>query len=181
MYTNDIKEVMISAEELAKRVGELGRQITEDFKDKKFIAVCILKGSTVFYADLARQIDLDFEFDFLSLSSYGNSRSSSGIVRFRKDLDNDIRDKHVLLIEDIMDSGQTLSYLSEILAARKPASISICTLLDKPSRRKVSITPDYRGFEIPDEFVVGYGLDYAEKYRNLPFIGILKPSAYGAE
>ena len=175
---DDMQTVLYSAEDIATKVRELGQKITQDYQDKDTIAVCILKGSIVFFADLMREVDLPIAMDFMSISSYGNSRQSSGVVQIVKDMDNNITGKHVLIIEDIMDSGQTLSFLRELLDAREPLSLRVCCLLDKPSRRVADIQPDYCGFEIPDEFVVGYGLDYAENYRNLPYIGILKPSVY---
>ena len=142
------------------------------------MAVCILKGSTLFFADLLREIDLPLEIDFMSLSSYGSSTESTGTIFVRKDLDQDIEGKHVLIVEDIVDSGRTLAHLKSMLKDRNAASVSVITLLDKPARRQVSLTPDYSGFTIEDAFVVGYGLDYAEKYRNLPDIGILSPHVY---
>jgi len=175
---NDIARVLIETSDIQKRVAELGAQITGDYRGRDVVAVGILKGSIIFYADLTRHIDLPLTMDFMSISSYGNSRKSSGVVQIRKDLDHNIMGKHVLLIEDILDSGQTLSFLSEVLATREPASIRICTLLDKPVQRVADIQPDYRGFIIPDEFVVGYGLDHAERYRNLSYIGVLKPKVY---
>jgi hypoxanthine phosphoribosyltransferase len=142
--------------------------------------VGVLRGAVIFMADLARAIKRPVAIDFMAVSSYGLSTSSTGVVRFLKDLDEDIEGKHVLIVEDIIDSGLTLKYLYDNLKSRKPASLKICTLLNKPSRRKVDVPVDYNGFDIPDYFVVGYGLDYAEKYRNLPFVGVLKPEAYGA-
>ena len=177
----DIAKILISEDKIAQKVKELGEQITRDYAGEEFIAICILKGSVVFFADLTRQMDTFMTMDFMSISSYGNSRKSSGVVQIRKDLDHNISDEHVLVVEDIMDSGQTLAYLKELLEARGPKSIKICSLLDKPSRRVANIQPDYCGFVIPDEFVVGYGLDYAERYRNLKYIGVLKPSIYENE
>ncbi|SHM68645.1 hypoxanthine phosphoribosyltransferase [Caldanaerovirga acetigignens] len=174
----DIKEILISEEEIKKKLKELGKRITEDYRDKKdILLVGVLKGAVLFIADLIRHIDLPLQVDFMAVSSYGASTESSGVVRILKDLDENIEGKNILIVEDIIDSGLTLSYLYNMLKSRKPASIKICTLLDKPSRRKVKIKVDYLGFEIPDYFVVGYGLDYNEKYRNLPFIGILKEEA----
>ncbi len=169
----DIKKVLVSEEEIKTIVKKLGAQITEDYKDKKLLMVSVLKGSVVFMSDLMRTIDLPCEIDFMSVSSYGDKTKSSGTVRILKDLDRDIVDYDVLLVEDILDSGKTLSYLMELLYARNPASIRICTLFDKPERREVDIFADYKGISVPDEFIVGYGLDYAEKYRNLPYIGVL--------
>ena len=177
----DIAKVLISRESLRSKVKELGEQIAQDYQDKEVIAVAILKGSVVFFADLIRAIDMPVQLDFMSISSYGNSRSSSGVVQIRKDLDINISGKHVLIIEDIMDSGQTLYYLMDMLSAREPASLKVCCLLDKPERRVADIQPDYCGFVIPDEFVVGYGLDYAEKYRNLDYVGVLNSYVYESE
>lgn len=177
MY-NDLEKILITRKELALRVKELAKTLDEDYKGKNPIVVCILKGSALFFADLVREMKIPVEFDFLSISSYGNKTKSSGEVKMIKDLDNLIENRHVLLIEDIVDSGYTLTYLKKLLSSRGPASIKICTLLDKKSRREVPLEPDYCGFEIDDYFVVGYGLDYAQKYRNLPEIGILKPEVY---
>ncbi|MDN5331863.1 MAG: hypoxanthine phosphoribosyltransferase [Tepidanaerobacteraceae bacterium] len=174
----DIKEILITEEEIKNKLKELGEKITEDYRDKKdVLLVGVLKGAVLFIADLIRHINLPVQVDFMAVSSYGASTESSGVVRILKDLDENIEGKNILIVEDIIDSGLTLSYLYNILKSRKPASIKICALLDKPSRRKVNIKVDYLGFEIPDHFVVGYGLDYNEKYRNLPFIGILKDEA----
>lgn len=175
---NDIQEVLLTEEMLAAKVAELGAQITRDYADKELLAIGILKGAVIFMADLIRAIDRPVEIDFMAVSSYGDQTDSSGIVRILKDLDKSIEGKHVLIIEDIIDSGQTLSYLIKNLSDRKPASIQLCTLMNKPERRKVDLPVKYVGFEIPNEFVVGYGLDYAEKYRNLPYLGVLKRSVY---
>jgi len=176
---DDIQRILISKEEISAKVKELADRITKDYEDSdSLVVVCILKGASVFFADLIRKINRQVQIDFMSISSYGNSRSSSGVVQIRKDLDINIFGKDVLIVEDIMDSGQTLAYLTEMLSARDPSSLKICALLDKPERRVADIQPDYCGFEIPDEFVVGYGLDYAEKYRNLEYIGVLKPELY---
>jgi hypoxanthine phosphoribosyltransferase len=176
---DDIKSILLSKEEISAKVKELADRITKDYEDSdSLVVVCILKGASVFFADLIRKINRQVQIDFMSISSYGNSRSSSGVVQIRKDLDINIFGKDVLIVEDIMDSGQTLAYLCEMLSARDPSSLKICSLLDKPERRIADIQPDYCGFEIPDEFVVGYGLDYAEKYRNLEYIGVLKPELY---
>ncbi len=175
---NEIERTLLSEEEIEAKVRELGERISRDYQGKEVIAVCILKGAVVFFADLMRQIDLPLALDFMSISSYGNSRQSSGVVQIVKDMDNNITGKHVLIVEDIMDSGQTLFYLKELLMARDPLSFKVCCLLDKPSRRVAAIEPDYCGFQIPDEFVVGYGLDFAERHRNLPYVGILKPETY---
>ncbi len=175
---NDIQEVLLTEEMLAAKVAELGAQITRDYADKEILAIGILKGAVIFMADLIRAIDRPVEIDFMAVSSYGDQTDSSGVVRILKDLDKSIEGKHVLIIEDIIDSGQTLSYLIKNLSDRKPASIQLCTLMNKPERRKVDLPVKYVGFEIPNEFVVGYGLDYAEKYRNLPYLGVLKRSVY---
>ena len=177
----DIKEIWVSEEEIQQKVKELGAAISEDYKDKNLLMVSVLKGSVVFMADLMRAITIPAAIDFMAVSSYGAGTKSSGVVRIMKDLDTHIEDYDLLLVEDILDSGNTLSYLRELLSDRKPRSIRIATLLDKPSRRVADIKADYLGFVIEDQFVVGYGLDYNEKYRNLPFIGILKPSVYGGE
>ncbi len=166
--------VMISEESLMERVKELAKQITEDYAGKELKLVCILKGSIFFTTELAKRIDLPIRLDFMSVSSYGNETTSSGRVKIVKDLDESIRGEHVIVIEDIIDSGRTLSFLMEMLESRQPASLSLCTLLDKPSRRVVEVPVDYTGFEIPDEFVVGFGLDYAQKYRALPYVGVLE-------
>ena len=178
MENRDIKEVLISEEQLAAKVAELGARISKDYKGKKLIILGVLKGSVVFMTDLLRQITIPVEMDFMAVSSYGSGTKTSGVVKILKDLDRLIQGYHVLIVEDILDSGMTLSYLTELLRDRNPASIRIATLLDKPDRRKVDIKPDYVGFRIPDEFVVGYGLDYAELYRNLPYVGVLAPHVY---
>ncbi|SDF17147.1 hypoxanthine phosphoribosyltransferase [Sporolituus thermophilus] len=174
----DIQEVLLSSEQLSARIREMGRQISADYAGKEILMIGVLRGAVIFMADLARAIDVPVALDFMAVSSYGASTTSSGVVRILKDLDEDVEGKHLLIVEDIIDSGLTLNYLLDNLRSRKPASIKICTLLNKPERRKVDVQVDYNGFTIPDHFVVGYGLDYAEKYRNLPFIGILKPEAY---
>jgi hypoxanthine phosphoribosyltransferase len=174
----DIKEIMLSAEVVANRVAELGKQITSDYTGKQLTMICILKGASIFASDLFRRIELPATIDFMAISSYGNRTQSSGVVRISKDLDVSIEGKDVLIVEDIVDSGLTLSYLVDNLRSRHPASLRTCVLLDKPERREVSISVDYTGFKIPDQFVVGYGLDYAEKYRNVPYIGVLKPEVY---
>lgn len=174
----DIQEVLFSEEELNKRIVELGAQITKDYEGKSLVVIGILKGSNIFTSDLVRKINLPIKLDFMAVSSYGNATESTGVVKILKDLDKDIEGEHLLIVEDIVDSGLTLKYLKEVLLTRKPASIKICTLLDKPARRKENITPDYLGFTVPDEFIVGYGIDYAERYRNLPYIGVLKREVY---
>ncbi|WP_416197262.1 MAG: hypoxanthine phosphoribosyltransferase [Sporanaerobacter sp.] len=172
-----VKEVLVSKEDIEKRVRELGTQITEDYRGKDLMLVGILKGAAIFMADLARNIDIPLTMDFMAVSSYGNATQSSGVVRIVKDLDTSIEGKDILIVEDIIDTGLTLGYLTDNLTKRGARSVRICTLLDKPERRKVNVPVDYRGFIIPDEFVVGYGIDYAEKYRNLPYISSLKEEA----
>lgn len=180
MMNDDIEKVVFTEEQLKAKVAELGRKITEDYKDAKEEIYCvgILKGAVVFYTDLVRQIDLPVHFDFMIASSYGNGTSTSGTVKILKDLDYDIEGKHLIVIEDIIDSGTTMNYLMKYFKERKPKSVKLCSLLSKPSRRTADIHIDYCGFEIPDEFIVGYGLDYAEVYRNLPYIGVLKSGVY---
>lgn len=175
---NDILSVLLSEEELQKKVNELGAQISADYAGKRLLMVSVLKGSVIFMADLMRAVTIPAEIDFMSVSSYGSSSKTSGVVKIVKDLDINLEGYDLLIVEDILDSGLTLSYIKKILLERKPNSIRICTLLDKPERRRADIRADYFGFEVPDEFVVGYGLDYAEKYRNLPYIGVLKPEVY---
>ncbi|MBR3148780.1 MAG: hypoxanthine phosphoribosyltransferase [Eubacterium sp.] len=175
---NDINEVLVSEADLKKINARLGAQITEDFRDKNLLVVGILKGSVYFMTDLTRNIDLPLKIDFLAVSSYGSGTRSSGSVKIIKDIDIDLEGYDVLLIEDILDSGRTLQYVSKMLSARNAKSITICTLLDKPARRVVDLTPDYVGVDVPDEFVVGYGLDYDQQYRNLPYIGSLKREIY---
>ncbi len=175
---NDILKVLITEEEIAAKVQELGRQITEDYKGKNLLMVSVLKGSVIFMADLMRAIDIQARVDFMSVSSYGSGVKTSGVVKIVKDLDINLAGYDVLIVEDILDSGMTLQYLKEVLMQRKPHSLKIATLLDKPERRKVDLQADYACFNVPDEFVVGYGLDFAEKYRNLPFVGVLKPEVY---
>jgi hypoxanthine phosphoribosyltransferase len=171
-----ISEVLIAEEELRKRVKELAKQIEKDYQGKDLVAVGILKGALLFLADLVKAVNLPLTYDFMDVSSYGANTESTGEVRILKDLSMKIEGKDVLIVEDIIDTGYTLSYLLENLKTRKPASVKICCLLDKTSRRKVSVPVDYVGFEIPDAFAVGYGLDYAERYRNLPYIGVLELS-----
>ena len=178
MFENDVAGVLLSEEQLKEKVKELGEAITKDYEGEELIAVGILRGSVVFLADLIRNINLHTELEFMAVSSYGNSTKTSGAVKINKDLDVDISGKNVIIIEDIIDSGVTLTYLKEMLLKRNPKSLKICTLLHKPDRRKADIVPDYIGFDIPDEFVIGYGLDYASKYRNMPYVGILKREIY---
>ncbi|QPC47992.1 hypoxanthine phosphoribosyltransferase [Mangrovibacillus cuniculi] len=174
----DIQEILITEEELQTTIRELGATLTEDYQDKNPLAIGVLKGAMPFMGDLLKRIDTYLEMDFMDVSSYGNNTVSSGEVKILKDLDTKVEGRHVLIIEDIIDSGLTLSYLVELFKYRKAASIKIVTLLDKPTGRKASISADYVGFKVPDAFVVGYGLDYAERYRNLPYIGVLKPEVY---
>ncbi len=176
---DDVQEILFSEEQLRQRVQELGAQITKDYAEKAPVLASVLRGSYIFMADLTRAIQLPIHVDFMAVSSYGSGTKSSGQVQITKDLSDDIEGRDLIIVEDILDSGNTLYYLMQILQARAPASIRLCTLLDKPERRTKPITADYCGFSIPDAFVVGYGLDYAEKYRNLPYIGILKPEVYG--
>ena len=175
----DIERVLLSAEQIDSKVSEIAQKINEDYEGMEPVIISVLKGSFIFMADLVRKLNVKCTVDFMSVSSYGDGTSTSGRVRISKDLDVDIAGKDLIIVEDILDSGVTLSYLMEVLGARKPASVSICTLLDKPSRRKADVYAKYSCFEVPDAFVVGYGLDYAQKYRNLPFIGVLKPEVYG--
>lgn len=175
---NDVESILLSEEKLAKRIAEIGAEITADYAGKEILMIGVLRGAVIFMSDLARSIKVPVAIDFMAVSSYGAGTTSSGVVRILKDLDENVEGKHILVIEDIIDSGLTLNYLLDNLKSRKPASIKLCTLLNKPERRKVDVKIDYNGFNVPDYFVVGYGLDYAEKYRNLPFIGILKPEIY---
>jgi len=174
----DLEKIIISEEELNSKVKELGQRITADFKDENPILICILRGGAIFMSDLIKQIDTPLEIDFMSVSSYGRNSSSSGIVKIRKDIDVDIQNRHVIIVEDIVDTGLTLDYISEYLKNHNPLSVSICALLDKPEAHQLDLKIDYSGFKIGNEFVVGYGLDFAEKYRNLPYIGILKKEIY---
>ena len=166
-------KVLKSEEDVAKRIEEMGRQISEEHEGKQIHMICVLKGGVFFMCELAKRVSVPVSLDFMSVSSYGDGTASSGVVRIAKDLDESLEGKDVLVVEDIIDSGRTLYYLLDILAKRRPASMKLCTLLDKPDRRVRDVKVDYVGFEIPDEFVVGYGLDYAQKYRNLPYIGII--------
>ena len=175
---NDIREVLLTKEEIEAVVKELGKKITEDYKGKNLFLITVLKGAVVFLGDLMRAIEMPSEIEFMVLSSYGSGTTSTGSVKIVKDIDLPLEGKDVLIVEDILDTGFTLSFLVDLLKSRNPKSIEICTLLDKPDRRKVEISAKYTGRKIPDEFVVGYGLDYDEKYRNLPFIGVLKPEVY---
>jgi hypoxanthine phosphoribosyltransferase len=177
----DVKEVLITSQEIEDKVREIGARITKDYEGEKLLLIGILRGAVVIMSDLMRHIDLQCELDFMDISSYGTGTSSSGVVRILKDLEENITERHVLIVEDIIDTGLTLSYLMRSLQARKPASLEICALLSKPSRRRADLDVRYLGFEVPDEFVVGYGLDYAGAYRNLPDICILKPEVFAAD
>ena len=174
----DLQEVLLTREQIQSKVEELGALISRDYVGKDLLMVSILKGAIVFMADLIRAITIPAKIDFMDVSSYGVGSKTSGVVKIIKDIDIELEGKDLLIVEDILDSGKTLAYLSELLGGRNPASIRIVTLLDKPARHQVDIKVDYLGFEVPDEFIVGYGLDYAENYRNLPFIGVLKPEIY---
>lgn len=178
MYNSDIEKILVSNAEIAKRAEEIAAQINADYKGKPILVVGILRGASIFLADIFKRLEGDVELDFMSLSSYGSGTNSSGEVKMIKDLSEPVDGKNVLIIEDIIDTGITLSYLIKVLEARNPESIKLCALLDKPSRRKVELKGDYIGFEIPDEYVVGYGLDYAEKYRNLPDVCVLSKKVY---
>mgnify|MGYP000966052455 CR=1 FL=1 len=177
----DLEKVLISQDEIRKAVEGMGQQITRDYAGKSPVFICILKGAVMFFTDLLRQVDLPVTTDFMAISSYGSSTKTSGVVRILKDLDHDVLGKDVLVVEDIVDSGLTLSYIKKVLGERGANSVRLVTLLDKPERRKVALKVDYACFEIPNEFVVGYGLDYQEKYRNLPFVGVLHPRFYEHE
>lgn len=166
--------VLLSEEEVDRRIQEIGDQISKDYAGKQVHLVCVLKGGAFFMCELAKRITVPVSLDFMSVSSYGGGTESSGVVRIVKDLDEPLKDKHVLVVEDIVDSGRTLSYLLEMLQDRHPASLHLCTLLDKPDRRVKEVKVDYTCFQIPDEFVVGYGLDYDQRYRNLPYIGVVE-------
>lgn len=175
---DDVAEILIPADDLRARVQELGAQVAADYQDRDLLMVGVLKGALMFMVDLSRSIDLPLEIDFMAVSSYGHQSESSGVVRIIKDLDINIEGREVLIVEDIVDTGQTLSYLRDNLLTRDPASLRVCALLDKYEARKTDVPLDYVGFRIPNRFVVGYGLDYAEVYRNLPFIGVLRPEVY---
>jgi hypoxanthine phosphoribosyltransferase len=177
----DIEEILLSSEIIQAKIVELGQRITADYREKNLLLLGTLKGAVPFIADLARAIDLPLEIDYMAVSSYGNSTESSGVVRILKDLEGPVQHKNVLIVEDIVDSGQTLHYLMDVLRQRRPMSLRVCALLDKGRERVKPVELDYTGFQIPDRFVVGYGLDYAQRYRNLPYIGILKPSVYEEE
>jgi hypoxanthine phosphoribosyltransferase len=175
----DIAKILITREQLAARIAELGKTISHEYDGKDLMLVCVLKGGVLFLSDLVRSIHIPHSFDFMAISSYGGMRTeSSGVVRILMDLNSNIEGRNVLIVEDIIDTGRTLTYITENLRTRNPASLKICALLNKPSRRQVPVVVDYVGFDIPNEFVVGYGLDYNELYRNLPFVGVLKPELY---
>ncbi|MFD2170251.1 hypoxanthine phosphoribosyltransferase [Tumebacillus lipolyticus] len=177
MHT-DVQEILFTEDEVSAKVRELGEQITRDTEGQDLLVIGILKGAAMFMSDLVKRIDRVVEFDFMAVSSYGKSSESTGVVRIIKDLDKSIEGRHVLIVEDIIDSGLTLHYLKNLLLQRNAASVKVAALLDKPERRKVEILPDYLGFSVPDHFIVGYGLDFAERYRNLPYVGVLKPEVY---
>lgn len=174
----DLQEILLTKEQIQSRVVKLGEELTRAYAGCDLVCVCILKGAVVFFSDLIRCIDVPLHVDFMSISSYGSATKSSGVVRILKDLDKDIVGKDVLIVEDIVDTGLTLSFLKQNLVARGARSLRVCTLLDKPYRRRTELVPDYSGFDIEDKFVVGYGLDYAERYRQLPDIGVLRPEVY---
>ncbi|NOU87546.1 hypoxanthine phosphoribosyltransferase [Paenibacillus sp. LMG 31460] len=179
MYS-DIQEVLYSEEQIQGKIKELGEKLSIDYEGKNPLVICVLKGAFIFMADLVKQIRVPLELDFMAVSSYGQSTKSSGVVKIIKDLDVPVEGRHILIVEDIIDSGLTLSYLIDVLERRNAKTISVVALFNKPARRTVELEPEYAGYVLPDEFVVGYGLDYAEKYRNLPFIGILKPEIYSS-
>ena len=178
MLDKDIEKILITREEIQNRCSELGKELTEIYKDKNPLVVGVLKGAVPFMADIVREMDCHLELDFMDVSSYGNATISSGEVKILKDLDTNVEGRDMLIVEDIIDSGRTLAYLVDLFKYRKAKSVKIVTLLDKPEGRVVKIDADYIGFDVPNEFVVGYGLDYAEQYRNLPYVGVLKPSVY---
>lgn len=173
-----LEKVLFSEEQILSQVTALGQQLSTDYSEKNPLFICILKGAVMFMADLVKKVDIPMEMDFMAVSSYGDSSRSSGVVRILKDLDRPVEGRHVVIVEDIVDTGLTLAYLKEVLIHRRAASVEIVTLFDKPEGRKVDITPTYYGFVVPNEFIVGYGLDYAEQYRNLPFVGVLKREIY---
>ena len=178
MLEQDVDQVLITEQQLDERIKEMGHQIAEDYQGEPLTIVGILKGAVIFFADLARAIDLPLQMDFMSVSSYGSGTTSSGVVKIIKDLDADVTGRHILLVEDIIDTGITLAYLKEYLSNRGARSVKICTLLDKPTRREKAVHVDYIGFTMPDEFLIGYGVEYAENYRNLPYVASLKRSVY---
>lgn len=174
----DVLKVLFNEKEIKDKVKELGKKISDDYKDKDLVLITVLKGAVIFLSDLMREIDVHCDIDFMVVSSYGSGTKTSGVVKIKKDVDVNIEGRDIVIIEDILDSGMTLQYIMGILQSRNPNSIEVCTLLNKPARREVDMSIKYNGFTIPDEFVVGYGLDYSEKYRNLPYIGVLKPEIY---
>jgi hypoxanthine phosphoribosyltransferase len=177
---NDIQEVLYSQEVLQQKVQELGAMLSREYEGRNPLVICVLKGAFIFMADLSKNITIPIELDFMAVSSYGNSTRSSGEVKIIKDLDASVEGRDVLIVEDIIDSGLTLSYLIDVLERRNALSVNVVALFDKPGRRSVDLNADYTGFTIPDAFVVGYGLDYSEKYRNLPYVGVLKPEVYSS-
>ncbi len=181
MYGKEIERVLITKEQIALRVQELAQQINKDYAGKQYVLVCTLRGAVMFFSDLFRNLKGDVEADFIAVSSYGAGTNTSGEVKLVKDLSAPVTGKHIIIVEDIVDTGVTLSYLKKLLQARSPESVKICSLLDKPSRRKVNLTADYIGFEIENEYVVGYGLDFDQKMRNLPEVCVLSPSMYGGK
>ncbi|MCI9625417.1 MAG: hypoxanthine phosphoribosyltransferase [Clostridia bacterium] len=176
----DLKEILLTQQQLADKTKELAQRISNDYRGKEFVMVTVLKGGFIFASDLVRQMDIDVDINFMAVSSYGSGTRSNGNVKIVKDLDSDIRGKHVLIVEDIVDSGHTLSFLMRLMKDRGAVDVKICTILNKPSRREVDIDVAYLGYDIPDEFVVGYGLDYDERYRNLPYLGTLKEEVYNS-
>lgn len=178
MLSNDIEKVLVSTEQLQKRIREMGAQLAAEYQGKNPLVVCVLRGAVMFMTDLTRAMDIPLEIDFMDVSSYESGTTSSGHIKIIKDLDASVAGRHVLLVEDIVDTGRTLSHLLELFRMRDAASVKVVSLLDKPERRLVSLDVDYIGMEVPNEFVVGYGLDFAQKYRNLPYIGVLKPELY---
>jgi len=177
-YDNDIEEILLSHEQIQAKVAEIGAEITRDYADRDLLLVGVLKGAFVLMADLSRHVNLPMEFDFMAVSSYGAATQTSGVVRILKDLDHEIQGRHILLVEDIVDSGLTLGYLMKNLRTRKPASLEVCALMQKTGVQQVPLDIKYKAFEIPPVFVVGYGLDYGERFRNLPFVGTLRPEVY---
>jgi hypoxanthine phosphoribosyltransferase len=174
----DLEKVLFTEEDIQRAVKQIGAQLSADYSGKNPLFICILKGAVMFMADLVKQVTIPMEMDFMAVSSYGASSRSSGVVRIMKDLDRPIEGRHVVIVEDIVDTGLTLAYLKDLLLRRHAESVKVAALFDKPEGRKVEISPDYYGFTVPNEFIVGYGLDYAEQYRNLPYVGVLKPDVY---
>ncbi len=176
--SEDMSKILLTEEEIQKRVKEMAKQLSDDYRDKNPLMIAILRGAVLFFSDLVREMDIHVELNFLAISSYGSGTESTGDVRIQYDMQESIKDRHVIVVEDIIDSGRTITHLKEILEARHPASIAVVALLDKPSRREVEVEGEYVGFTVPNEFVVGYGLDFAGKYRNIKYIGVLKPEIY---